>query len=223
MKENFLAEIEIVKQQIQLFKEEGLSIYASSSLQTNSVVLLHMISEVDKTIPIYFINTGFLFSETLSFRKQLMEKLGLNIIELRPSTPKSQQRDGNNLFLYATEPDTCCYINKVKPMENLWNGYNIWMSGVRATQTKTRANFQRIQDAEEGKKRYHPILHFTDKMVYDYIKFFNLPKHPLEKDGYVSIGCSPCTQKYADLMGVERTGRWAGMKKTECGLHTDLK
>jgi phosphoadenosine phosphosulfate reductase len=224
MKENFLAEIKIAEQQLAAFRDAGLSVYASTSLQTNSVVLLHLISEIDKKIPVYFINTGFLFSETLTFRQQLMERLGINIIELRPAVPKSQQRDSNNVFLYGTDPDSCCHINKVQPMAHILAAHDVWISGVRAAQTSVRAGFEVVQATKNGKKRYHPILHFTNKMVYDYIRAFNLPKHPLEDAGYVSIGCAPCTQKYADLLQeTERTGRWAGMKKTECGLHTELK
>jgi len=218
---NFELEINSVKTQLTQFEKEGKKIFATTSFQTNSVVLLHIISQAAPHIPIYFINTGYLFSETLQFKDRLVDLLELNIVELRPEISKHQQLDGKNRLLYTTDPNRCCEINKVQPLEKIKGEYDVWVNGVRAAQTSVRAGFQKIQPTKSGLLRYHPVLDFNNKMVYQYLSHYDLPTHPLELEGYMSIGCLPCTQKYAFTGSDERGGRWDGMNKTECGLHLE--
>jgi phosphoadenosine phosphosulfate reductase len=214
---------EDIRQDLDAYKARGLKIFASSSLQTNSMPLLHIISQVAPEIPIYFLNTGYHFPETLEFRQQVKDMLGLNITDLFSAVPKYQQRDANGRLLFTSDPDYCCYLNKIQPLEPILASNDVWISGVRGDQSKVRAQMKREEKAPNGVLRYHPMLGWTSKMVYDYIRLHKLPKHPLEGEGYVSIGCEPCTRKIdVDALLDDRNGRWFGMNKTECGLHTQL-
>ena len=212
-----------IKEQILKYKEKGLKLFATSSFQTQSTVLLHILSGIDNTIPIYFLNTGFHFTETLDYKKQIAELLGLTVIDLFSATSRVQQRDEKGNLFFTSNPDYCCYINKVQPMEPVLNENDVWISGIRAEQSEVRKEMKREEKARHGVIRYNPLLEWTSKMIYDYIRKNNLPKHPLEEKGYLSIGCQPCTQKTAFASAPDnREGRWFGMQKTECGIHTEL-
>ena len=212
---------EIIKQKIEGYKAQGLKIFTSSSFQTHSIPLLHIISRIDNTIQVYFINTGYHFTETLDYRDEVAELLGLNLKILYSPISRINQRDTNGKLLYASDPDYCCYINKVAPLEPVLAEYDVWINGVRKSQSNVRKNFEEEQKAKFGVLRYHPVLGWTDKMIYQYLNEFTWPRHPLEDKGYISIGCEPCTRKW-NFDNDERGGRWFGLKKTECGLNTEL-
>ena len=214
-------DISTIKKQIQSFKAEGKKVFATSSFQTQSVPLLHIISQIDKSIPIYFTNTGFLFPETLTFKDELCQLFDLNCIELFSETPKIHQKDENGHLLFASDPDYCCYLNKISPLEPVLMTNDVWINGVRADQNENRKQMSVIQASSYNTLRYHPMLEWTSRDVFQYMADHKLPSHPLEKKGYMSIGCEPCTRKFIDG-GNERNARWFGMNKTECGLHTDL-
>ena len=214
-------DIATIRKQIEGFQADGKKVFATSSFQTQSIPLLHIISEIDNTIPIFFTNTGFLFPETLTFKDQLAREFNLNIIELRSETPKIHQLDDNGHLLFASDPDYCCYLNKISPLEPVLSEYDIWINGIRADQNENRKNMKEFQESSYNTLRYHPILNWKSRDVYQYIADHKLPSHPMEKKGYLSIGCEPCTRKFVDG-GNERNARWFGMNKTECGLHTDL-
>lgn len=214
-------EITEIKSSIQRYRAEGKRMFTTSSFQTHSLVLLHILSKIDATIPVYFINTGFLFPETLSFRDQIGDQFGLNIIDLKPNTPKYLQREINGKLMFTTDPDHCCYLNKTQPMESVLAAFDIWINGVRADQSATRSAMKVEQDAPFNSKRFHPILDWDKFKIFKYIKEFDLPRHPLDSNGYLSIGCEPCTRKM-DMEMQEREARWFGLNKVECGLHTDL-
>src|SRR5690606_29623523 len=130
------------------------------------------------------------------------------------------QRDASGKLMFASDPTYCCYMNKILPLEPVIKEMDVWISGVRGDQTANRKAMHEEEYTPDGSLRYHPMLHWNSKMIYQYAKAYNLPKHPLEEKGYLSIGCEPCTQSMFDEMAA-RGGRWSGMKKTECGLHTD--
>lgn len=212
-----------IKEQIEKYKAKNLKIFASSSFQTQSVVLLHLLSKIDNSIPIYFLNTGYHFPETLAYKNLLAELLNLNVIDLVSSIPKIQQKNEKGNLLFTSDPDYCCYLNKVQPLEPVMKEKDVWISGVRADQSATRQKMNKEDRALHGVIRFHPMLGWTSKMIYDYIRENDLPKHPLEEKGYVSIGCQPCTIKMETGTNDNgRSGRWFGMQKTECGIHTDL-
>ncbi len=217
---DFEVELSAIAKQIRAFLKAGKRLFATSSFQTNSVALLHIISRVESKIPIYMMNTGYLFPETLMFRDQLIDEFGLNVVVLNSETPRLQQRCGMGRFLFASDPDACCHINKVVPLEPVIASPDVWINGVRGSQSATRKSMKKIQPTKRI-LRYHPLLDWDSRMVYVYLENNNLPQHPLENDGYVSVGCRPCTRKWVDSID-DRGGRWAGLNKTECGLHTTL-
>ena len=212
--------IDNIKKQIERYNKEGLKIFVTSSFQTHSIPLLHIIGQIDNSIPIMFINTGYLFPETLIFRDKIIKELDLKLINITSSISRIYQKDHLGNFLFTSDPDHCCFINKTQPMEPVLTEYDVWINGIRADQNANRKNMKLEQNAAFNCKRFHPILDWNNKMTFDYSKEHNLPKHPLDGKGYLSIGCEPCTRKY-DLND-ERSARWFGMNKTECGLHTDL-
>lgn len=213
---------EEIKTKIQFYKNEGKVLFTTSSFQSHSLVLLHILSRIDNSIPVVFINTGYHFPETVAFRDKVAEAFNLgNVVDLRPEVPKFMQRDAEGRLLFASDPDHCCYLNKTQPVDSLLLRHDVWINGVRADQSATRKAMKVEQPAPHNTIRFHPMLDWNAKMIYQYQKEFDLPKHPMEAKGYLSIGCEPCTRKIDPEM-VEREARWYGMNKTECGLHTDL-
>ncbi len=193
---------------------------ATSSFQTQSVPLLHLISRVCPEMPVIFIDTGFHFPETLTFRDQLQAQYGLNIQAIRPTVTQSELIDEHGEPLYRRDPDLCCYINKVQPMEWVMARMRGWISGVRRDQTVNRQAMQVLQRKSNGLVEIHPMLNWTKADVVAYRAAHALPEHPLTRMGYKSIGCAPCTRPV--VFGEdERAGRWAGTDKKECGLHLD--
>ena len=213
--------IELVENKISQYKSEGKEMFTSSSFQSHSLVLLHLISRIDNTIPVYFINTGYHFPETLEFRDRIAKAFGLNVIDLKSEVPKFMQRNSEGNLLYTSDPDHCCYLNKTLPMDSILRSHDVWINGVRADQSSVRASMKEEQPAPHGKMRYHPMLQWSSKMIWQYVKEYKLPTHPLEQKGFLSIGCEPCTRRH-DPLTQEREARWYGLKKVECGLHTDL-
>ena len=210
-----------IKNKIESYKADGKKMFTSSSFQSHSIVMLHLLSRIDKSIPVYFINTGYHFAETLQFRDHIADSFGLNVVDLKSETPKHLQKDAAGRLLFTSDPDFCCYLNKVAPMETVLAEHDVWINGVRGDQSATRKAMNIEQSAPHDTLRFHPMLDWTSKMIWDYRKEYNLPAHPLEAKGFLSIGCEPCTRKF-DLEMQEREARWYGMNKTECGLHTDL-
>ncbi|WP_209319695.1 phosphoadenosine phosphosulfate reductase family protein [Ancylomarina longa] len=116
---------EEIKEKLQQYKSEGKKMFTTSSFQSHSLVLLHIISRIDNTIPVYFINTGFLFPETIRFKDEIAEQFGLNIIDAKSAVPKAQQKDAKGNFLFTSDPDYCCFLNKVQPLDGLLADHDI--------------------------------------------------------------------------------------------------
>jgi phosphoadenosine phosphosulfate reductase len=212
---------EDIQNQIEAYKARGLKLFNTSSFQTHSVVLLHILSRIDNSIPIFFINTGYHFPETIAYRDKISGLFGLNVKDVFSATPKSQQKDANGRLLFTSDPDYCCYLNKTQPLEPILAEYDVWINGVRADQSAIRKEFKVEEKAPFDSVRFHPMLDWNSKMIHYYLEENKIPRHPLEEKGYFSIGCEPCTRAFdADLD--ERGGRWFGLKKSECGINTDL-
>ena len=193
-----------------------------SSFGTESVVLLHMVSETTPAMRVLFLETGYHFKETQDYKKLLKEKFKLNIVELTAAMPREEfiKTYGDNL--YDKNPDRCCEINKVEPLERALKGLKAWVSGIRRGQGPTRKNIHILEEYEGGLYKLNPLTNWSSKEAWQYIKSHALPTHPLFDKGYMSIGCWPCTRPV--LPGEdERAGRWAGRVKTECGIHTFMK
>lgn len=214
-------DFEALKYHISEYKREGRRMFTTSSFQSHSLVLLHMLSRIDRSIPVIFINTGYHFPETVAFRDQIAMEFGMSVVDLKSMTPRNMQKDHMGKLLYASDPDHCCYVNKTQPLESVLMTNDIWINGVRGDQSATRKAMKVEQPAPHDTMRFHPMLDWNPKMIFDYQKGHKLPKHPLEAKNYFSVGCEPCTRKVDPEMQ-EREARWYGLNKTECGLHTDL-
>jgi phosphoadenosine phosphosulfate reductase len=199
----------------------GPNLAASSSFQTQSVPLLHLISETCPDMPIIFLDTGFHFPETLRFRDDLIDRFGLNVEVMHPEIEKDELFERHGESPYRTDPDLCCHINKVEPMQRALEGRSAWINGVRKDQTQQREQLEVLESTSRGILRVHPMLTWTSRDVWTYINEHDLPAHPLFEEGYMSIGCAPCTRPPSGDGG-EREGRWSGSSKSECGLHTDM-
>ncbi|MGH7441379.1 MAG: phosphoadenylyl-sulfate reductase [bacterium] len=190
----------------------------SSSFGAESACLLSLAVSVRPDIPVIFIDTGFLFPETLAFRDELVRRLKLNLIQVGPLM-------GHAAFLeqygklYENDPDRCCEINKVEPLKRALKGLRCWMSGVRSDQTSYRGAMEFLEMKGEDFYKASPLLNWNSRDVYQYLKEEGLPMHPLWGKGYTSIGCEPCTSVPGDPDD-PRSGRWKGKNKTECGIHT---
>jgi phosphoadenosine phosphosulfate reductase len=208
---------------VDIFKEKvgkhsAKKMFVTSSFQSHSLPMLHLIAQFAPQLPVYFLNTGFHFSQTIAFKDQVAALLGLNVLDLVSPIPKIAQRDSQGLFFFVRDPDYCCHINKIMPVEPLLSQYEVWISGVRKDQNANRSNFEYEMEGKNGTLRLHPMLEWSKRDIAQYIKDHRLPRHPLEQQGYLSIGCEPCTRQSLS----DRDGRWAGSLKTECGLHTEL-
>lgn len=211
-----------IEQRIDEYRRDNLKLFLTSSFQTHSIPLLHIISRIDQTIPVYFLNTGYHFPETLQFRDEITDLLDINVKSLISPISKHQQKDNNGRLMVTSNPDYSSYMNKILPMKPVLAEYDVWISGVRKVQSENRSRMTVEEQTSDGVLRYHPILDWSNKMIWEYRQQYNLPEHPLQAKGYVSIGNEPNT---LPAFGQEnaRDARWQGMNKTECGLHTNIR
>lgn len=205
--------------------QEGLAgrIAAVSSFGAESAVLLHLIASIDRSVPVLFLETGKHFPETLAYRDEITERLGLtNLINLTPSTDELAKRDENGLR-WSYDPDGCCEIRKVQPLAKALAGFDASFTGRKGFQSATRAGLARFElDATDamGRLKVNPLADWSSDQIASYFAATGLPAHPLVAQGYPSIGCSPCTSMVAPGEDA-RAGRWKGWDKTECGIHVD--
>lgn len=200
----------------------GEQLLCTSSFGPGSAALLHLWTVVNPGAPVHFIDTGFLFAETIAYRDALAEQLKIELIVLRPLEAREPFLKKHGLKIYEQNPDFCCAQNKVEPMQRALVGKLAWLSGLRRDQSSTRAKTLIAQSTKDGPTKFHPIADWTRRDVYKYQVDHGLPEHPLFEKGYVSVGCEPCTAPVSPDETDERAGRWAGKSKTECGLHTFL-
>lgn len=206
-----------------LFEEDNLGeVAVVSSFGTESAVLLHLVAGADQSIPVTFVDTLKMFPETLAYRETLIHTLGLqNTNVVQPDPAVLAQKDENGLR-WSFDPDGCCEIRKVKPLEKALAQYDASITGRKGFQASTRQGLPRFEpDGNTGRIKINPLANWTREMIDAYFETYDLPRHPLESEGYPSIGCSPCTSKVKP--GEDpRSGRWRGWDKTECGIHTPV-
>ena len=188
-----------------------------SSFGAESAVLLHMVSEIAPDTPVVFLETGKLFQQTLSYKSQLIDVLGLtNVQSAYPNAGLLGKKDPRG-HLWQDEPDECCHIRKVLPLQEALKPFSGWITGRKKYQSSSRETLNAIEQ-ENYKLKLNPLVDFTPEQVKSYFKTYNLPSHPLVKQGYPSIGCETCTSK--PINDDPRSGRWAHkQEKTECGIH----
>ncbi|MDE4189590.1 phosphoadenylyl-sulfate reductase [Phaeobacter gallaeciensis] len=188
-----------------------------SSFGAESVVLLHMAAVIDPAVPVLFVDTELLFTETLVYQQEVSERLGLrNVQVIRAEDIAEKDPYGALRF---SDTDACCHLRKTVPLQNALSGYDGWITGRKRFQSGSRAalDFFEVEDGT-GRIKVNPLAHWAPEDVRAYMEENRLPRHPLVAQGYPSIGCAPCTSKVAE--GEDpRAGRWRDQNKEECGIH----
>jgi phosphoadenosine phosphosulfate reductase len=191
----------------------------TSNFGAEGVVLIDHLARVAPRTPIIYLETGFQFAETDQLKERLRERYGLNIVERRAELSVEEQNRVHGERLYERDSDLCCRIRKVEPLAEALKEYDAWVAALRRDQSPTRANIGVVEwNARHGLVKINPLATWTRRDVWDYIVAYELPYNPLYDDGYTSIGCVPCTRPVA-AGAHERSGRWDGEKKLECGIH----
>jgi phosphoadenosine phosphosulfate reductase len=194
----------------------------ASAFQAEGTCVIHMATQIRPDVPIMFLETGFHFAETLAFKQQLADLLGLNVVELVGEHTVESQERAHGPRLYERDPALCCEINKVRPMFEALRGLEAWITAFRRDSSPTRAAAPIVERYELEPGRFivkvNPVANWTRGDARAYLKEHGLPHNPLYDLGYASIGCAPCTR--TRFVGEpERAGRWAGLSKWECGIH----
>jgi phosphoadenosine phosphosulfate reductase len=198
-------------------EEFGDRICVTSSM--TDAVIIHLASAVRPGIDVIFLDTGYHFAETLGTRDAVRAVYPVNLISVAPSRTVAEQDAALGPRLHGRDPDLCCYLRKVEPLQRALAGYDAWITGVRRDETAQRRSTRVVEwNASRGMVKVNPIAAWTQDQVDAYIAEHQILVNPLVHDGYPSIGCAPCTARVAP--GADpRSGRWAGTGKTECGIH----
>ena len=204
--------LNVYKRVERLYRDfDSSEIMLTSAFAATSAFLLKVFSDVNKDQIVYFIDTGYHFKETLVYKEYLTQLYDLKVIEVKADTAK--HRETENKELWKTDPNKCCAINKVDPINEIKVDFTIWVSGLMRWQSDFRASLNYFEERTDILK-FYPLLDIGYIERDAFIKEHHLPFHPLKSKGYSSIGCHHCT-----IPGEDRTGRWNNSPKTECGLH----
>ena len=188
-----------------------------SSFGAESVVLLHMAAEVRRDVPMIFLQTEMLFSETLDYQRQVADRLGLTDLRvIRPDREAVFARDNEGL-LHLHDPDACCTLRKAEPLERALTGFGGWITGRKRFQGGARKDLP-LYEKDGPRIKVNPLADWKRDDIAAYMDRHRLPRHPLVARGYPSIGCAPCTSRVSEGEDA-RAGRWRGQDKTECGIH----
>jgi len=191
-----------------------------SSFGAESVVLLHMLSVIDRATPVLFIDTEMLFAETLDYQAELADRLRLSEVRTIRAPRARLLAEDNEGLLHLHDPDACCALRKTAPLQQALSGFDAWITGRKRYQGGARAALDFFEPEGDIRIKVNPLAHWDTTDVQDYIAENRLPRHPLVAKGYPSIGCAPCTSRVAD--GEDpRAGRWRDTDKQECGIHFD--
>jgi phosphoadenosine phosphosulfate reductase len=199
-----------------------------TSFQGAGLVLMDLAVRHGLPIPVFTLDTGLLFPETLALKGRLEAHYGITIETLQPDLSVEQQAAAHGPALWARDPDLCCTMRKVLPLQGRLATLDCWITGIRRDQSGTRAEADLVEvyvaDPETGREivKLNPMAAWSRKAVWSYVRERGIPYNPLHDLGYHSIGCQPCTVLAGNVPG-ERAGRWVGFQKTECGIHTFLQ
>ena len=191
-----------------------------SSFGADSVVLLHMMAEIDKATPVLFVDSGHLFPETLAYRDELVALLGLTDVRTISATAEELQVLDPDSFLWSSDPDRCCAVRKTAPLGRAIDAFDAWITGRKRFQSDTRATIP-LFEAEGERIKINPLAGWDATRLLGYIEAHHLPRHSMVANGYPSIGCIPCTTAIRPGED-QRAGRWRGKAKTECGIHMGI-
>jgi len=210
------AATEIVAAAVKAVGRERLAVV--SSFGTESAVLLKIVADIDPAIPVIFLDTGWLFQETLDYRDTLTKRLGLRDVRaVRPLNTDLAKQDPER-DLWFSNPDECCRIRKVEPLSRALKPFDAWLNGRKRFQGGLRTSMP-VVEADGQRLKFNPLANMTPEDIEAVFKSAELPAHPLSASGFASVGCMPCTSR-SEADEDARAGRWRGRSKTECGIHT---
>jgi phosphoadenosine phosphosulfate reductase len=181
--------------------------------------ILHMLAEIEPSVHVFNLETGYQFPETLALRERIRERYGIEVELVQPELSVAEYEAEHGGPLYRCRPDQCCEDRKIQPLRRVVSDYDAWISAIRRDQTTDRAKASTVHwDAKFGLVKINPLLNWTKEDIWSFIVQNDVPYNPLHDEGYPSIGCWPCTRPVQEGQD-ERSGRWAGSTKKECGLH----
>ena len=197
-------------------------IILACSFGAEDVVLVDMVHRIDPAVPLFYLDTDFLFPETYTTRDQIIRRYDMKpaqVLHMKSLLTPERQAEEHGEALWASDPDRCCRLRKVEPLTRVLKGFDAWITGIRRDQSPTRAHAKLIEwDANFGLVKVNPLARWTWADVWTYIKVYEVPYNELHDRNYPSIGCTHCTKPV--MPGDDsRAGRWQGKEKTECGLH----
>jgi phosphoadenosine phosphosulfate reductase len=197
----------------------GSKVALGTGFGPSGLFLIHRIHKLGLEIPIFYLDTHLLFEETYELSDKIEELLGISITRVNPSLSLEEQSELYGDELWKKNPDKCCYLRKVKPLQKYLSDKSGWITGIRRNQSVTRQDAGIVEyDSVSDVVKLNPLVEWDGDRVWDYIHEHNLPYNPLHDDGFPSIGCIPCTSRVSDNED-ERNGRWRGSDKMECGIH----
>jgi phosphoadenosine phosphosulfate reductase len=231
------AELQSLEQQFQTQPTEKILAWAwerfgeraaiGTSFQGAGLVMIHLAKEHGLPLPVFTLDTGLLFPETVALKKRLEDFFGIHIESLEPDITVEEQADINGPELWKQNPDLCCTIRKVLPLRDKLSNLSCWITGLRRQQSDSRSGIGILEiyafDETTGRDivKLNPMANWSREAVWKYLRDHKIPYNPLQDQGYRSIGCQPCTRRTAQSED-ERAGRWTGFNKVECGIHTFL-
>jgi phosphoadenosine phosphosulfate reductase len=189
-----------------------------SSFGTESALLLDLAAEIDRAVPVIFLDTGKLFPETLEYRDTLIDRLGLTDVRLVRPEPRSLAAGDPDGGLWREHADRCCSLRKTLPLRSSLQGFDAWITGRKRFQSTARRDVGLFEPDDAGRVKVNPLAFWSADRIAAEFERRQLPRHPLEAFGFLSVGCTTCTAPVAH--GADRrAGRWPGQEKTECGIH----
>lgn len=196
----------------------GNTIVLGTGFGPSGVVLIHKISELQLHVNVFCLDTNLLFKETYSLWKKIEDRFNIRIESISPILTLEGQAKRHKEELWKTDPDKCCHLRKVLPLQKYLSNKKAWITGLRRSQSEMRKDVGKIEwDPANKVYKLNPLADWTHADIWEYIDQHNLPYNPLHDEGYPSIGCIPCTEPSKDQN--ERSGRWKNLEKTECGIH----
>jgi len=200
-------------------EEFGDKLAMTTAFGYSGIVLMSFVKDIVPELPIYFIDTRYHFEETLKLAEKIKKEWKLNIIHLTTKYTEEELEKIIGKEAYKTNPDLCCQYRKVEPLLCVLKTKDAWLSAIRRDQARTRESIDVVEIDNKGAIKINPLYNWTRDQAWMYIRKYDLPYNPLHDQYYPSVGCKPCTSP-VDKGGDERDGRWRGMPKVECGIHT---
>jgi phosphoadenosine phosphosulfate reductase len=207
---------EVIAAAVKIVGRERLALV--SSFGTESAALLKVMADVDPAIPVVFLDTGWLFQETLDYRDTLTQQLGFTDVRSIKPLEETLSREDPDKELWFSNPDACCRIRKVEPLARALKPFAAWINGRKRFQGGARTDIP-VVEQDGTRLKFNPFANVSREEIEAIYKLGNLPPHPLVASGFLSVGCMPCTSR-SETGEDARAGRWRGRAKTECGIHT---